>query len=415
MPLLLSHACGSSSQSAVRLVIVSSLRVPEEVDGLALAASLGSGASVPETVFSLQGKSFPQTWVVRALPENPSDTIRFSVRALKGSTIVLQRVVEGRFVPQTIVDLVVELDRSCYGIECPPWVDCQRGACILGPSDAGLIDAPINDAFREDLGVDAGQDAPSFEMPDAHSLDAHVIDVFSPLDSAVDEARSPDAGTDAPRSDTFFATDSGTDALGNPDSGIGCRGAACRGAIVISEFATSGSRGALDEFIEIHNRSNATADIGGLRFVYTSASGSSRSTRGTVLPGTLLPSGGFLLLTGSGYAGSPSSDLPSFSSGASDSGGSWSIENEGMVLDRVCWGSAVASICEGNPLPAFPSNMASSYERKARPDSTPSSMSPGGRDERAGNGHDTDQNDMDFVLRPTREPQSSMSPPEPPG
>jgi hypothetical protein len=84
----------------------------------------------------------------------------------------------------------------------------------------------------------------------------------------------------------------------------------------------------------------------------------------------------------------------------------------GTVLDRVCWGSAVAAICEGSVL-ALPPPTAGSYERKASATSTAATMSVGGADELAGNAYDTNNNANDFVLRPTRNPQSMLSPREP--
>ena len=98
--------------------------------------------------------------------------------------------------------------------------------------------------------------------------------------------------------------------------------------------------------------------------------------------------------------------------GASDTGGSWSLEYMGTVLDRVCWGSAVVGICEGTVL-ATPPPAAGSYERKANSASTAASMSSGGADQNAGNSFDSSNNATDFVLRPLRGAQSSMSPAEP--
>jgi hypothetical protein len=45
--------------------------------------------------------------------------------------------------------------------------------------------------------------------------------------------------------------------------------------------------------------------------------------------------------------------------------------------------------------------------------STAATMGPGGTDEFLGNGQDTGNNQADFVLRSTRDPQNLMSAPEP--
>jgi hypothetical protein len=200
------------------------------------------------------------------------------------------------------------------------------------------------------------------------------------------------------------------DAFAPPDSG--CTGGGCVGLVLISEFTHSGPAGGLDEIVEIYNGSMRTADIGGAQIFYFSPSGGTRSGRATVPAGTRLPPGGFFLFAGSGYTGSPAADATAWTMGASDTGGSWSLEHSGTVLDRVCWGTAVAAICEGTPLPGMSSTAMTSYERKANASSTAMSMS-SGSDALAGNRYDTNDNNTDFVLRSVRDPQSVASPPEP--
>ncbi|MBN8614596.1 MAG: lamin tail domain-containing protein [Deltaproteobacteria bacterium] len=416
---------GCADRTALRLVIRSNLAVPGELESVLIQMRSSTGASAPPRSVSLTGTAFPQTLVVRPESSGMSGTVTFTVQGLRAGSIVIQRVVSAPFQSGQVVDVEVELNNDCLGIECGPGIDCLRGACVGTPVDAGVmvdafvgpdggldafgvpVDASSNDVFTP--GADAFANDAFVPGADAFSNDAFTpgADAFRAPDAfvPVDAFRAPDAFTPA---DAFVIPDAFVPA----DSGIACSGAGCAGIVLISEFTHTGPAGALDEIVEIHNTSTRTADIGGAQMFYTSASGSTRSGRATVPAGTRIPPGGYYLFAGMTYAGSPAADATPWTMGASDTGGSWSLEHGGVVLDRVCWAGAVASICEGTGLTTAPPS-AGSYERKANASSTAASMSAGGADERAGNNQDTGNNAMDFVLRTTREPQASVSAAEP--
>jgi hypothetical protein len=411
---------GCADRTALRLVIRSNLAVPTELDGLLIQMRSSTGASAPARAVTLTSGGFPQTLVVRPEGSGMRGIVTFTVQGLRSGSIVIQRVVSRPFESGQVIDVEVELNDDCVGVECGPGIDCIRGVCATAPPDAGmerpdagtLVDASRLDAFFfPDASIDAFESGPDALSDDAFALapDAFALapDAFSRPDATapVDAFSSPDAFL--PR-DAFSVPDAHL----SPDSGIGCVGAGCAGVVLISEFTHTGPAGGLDEILEIYNTSDRTVDIGGAQVFYTSASGGSRSGRATVPMGTRLPPGGFFLFAGSGYSVAPMPDATAWTMGASDSGGSWSLEHGGTVLDRVCWGTAVASICEGTALAPLSPSSSGSYERKANATSTAPSMS-SGADASAGNRHDTNDNGADFVLRATREPQSRASTPEP--
>ncbi len=409
---------GCADRTALRLVIRSNLAVPTELESVLIQMRSSTGATAPPRSVSLMGTAFPQTLVVRPESSGMSGTVTFTVQGLRSGSIVIQRVVSAPFQTGQVVDVEVELNSECLGIECGPGVDCLRGTCVGTPVDAGSpTDAgPTPDASTDAFVVDIDALSPDAFVPgaDAFSPDAFAFDAFVP---GADAFRAPDAFTPA---DAFVTPDAFTpadafvipDAFVPADSGIACTGAACAGIVLISEFTHTGPAGSLDEIVEIFNTSTRTADIGGAQMFYTSASGGTRSGRATVPAGVRLPPGGYYLFAGMTYAGTPAADGTPWTMGASDTGGSWSLEHGGVILDRVCWAGAAASICEGTALSTAPPS-AGSYERKANAASTVASMSAGGADERAGNRQDTGNNAMDFVLRATRDPQSTMSAAEP--
>lgn len=409
---------GCADRTALRLVIRSNLAVPSELESVLIQMRSSTGASAPPRSVSLTGTAFPQTLVVRPEASGMSGTVTFTVQGLRSGSIVIQRVVSAPFQSGQIVDVEVELNSECLGIECGPGIDCLRGSCVGTPPDAGVpLDATTpNDAGTDAFVSDLDAFAPDAFVPgaDAFSPDAFSFDAFTP---GADAFRAPDAFTPA---DAFREPDAFTppdafvipDAFVPADSGIACTGAGCMGIVLISEFTHTGPAGSLDEIVEIFNTSSRTADIGGAQIFYTSASGGTRSGRATVPAGTRLPPGGFYLFAGMTYVGPPTPDGTPWTMGAADTGGSWSLEHGGVILDRVCWAGAAASICEGTALATAPPS-AGSYERKANVASTAASMSSGGADVLAGNRQDTGNNAMDFVLRTTRDPQSTASAAEP--
>ncbi len=63
-------------------------------------------------------------------------------------------------------------------------------------------------------------------------------------------------------------------------------------SVVISQFQVAGGTAA-DEFIEIHNISNANVDLNGHRVVYRSAAGTSDVSLVSWSTSTIIPAGGF--------------------------------------------------------------------------------------------------------------------------
>jgi hypothetical protein len=158
--------------------------------------------------------------------------------------------------------------------------------------------------------------------------------------------------------------------------------------VKINEFSTGVSGAATNEFVELFNAGSSAADIGAVRIVYRSASGTSDTTVATVPPETQLAPGAFYLLGGSGYAGGATADQ-SFGTALSSTGGSIGIRSSnGALLDAVAYGTAANGLGEGRPAPA-----------------PPLTASPGSSAVRLPDGADTDDNATDFIVTPTPTPR----------
>lgn len=192
--------------------------------------------------------------------------------------------------------------------------------------------------------------------------------------------------------------------------------------VVISEFAPAGPGGADDEFVELYNPLPTETDVGGYTVWYrppTTTSSGNFFLMATIPAGTRMPPGGYYLLGGRTYSGPPADASFKQQQLSGDGGQIWltksDIRPQGSnprtdpnVADLLGYGTA--KVFEGTA--ATRPATAGSLERKAKPTSTAASMSPGGVDELAGNGLDTDNNRNDFVLRSQREPQNRASPTE---
>ena len=148
----------------------------------------------------------------------------------------------------------------------------------------------------------------------------------------------------------------------------------------INEFST-GVEGALtDEFVEIVNTRASSVDLSRYKLVYRSAGGTSDVSLATLPDGTTLAAGTFMLFGGSGYAGSHPADR-SFSTSLSSSGGGLGLRDAtGILVDSVAWGAATNAFVEGT-VAAAPAIAAS----------------PGKSDGRRPDGHDTNDNSVDFT------------------
>ena len=162
---------------------------------------------------------------------------------------------------------------------------------------------------------------------------------------------------------------------------IRCAVAAPPGAQVrINEFSTGVDGALTDEFVEIVNAGTASVDLSGYKLVYRSATGTSDVSLGVLPDGTTLAAGAFLLFGGSGYAGAHPADL-SFSTSLSSSGGGVGLRDPtGTLVDSVAWGTATNALVEG-AVAVAPTIAAS----------------PGKSDGRHPNGHDTNDNSVDFT------------------
>jgi hypothetical protein len=154
----------------------------------------------------------------------------------------------------------------------------------------------------------------------------------------------------------------------------------------VNELMTGASGSATGEFVEIVNSGTLAADVGGFRLVYRSATGTSDSVLATIPSGTTLDAGARYLFAGSGYTGAAPPNQ-SFSTGLAATAGGIGLRNaQGALLDSVGYGSTAANgFVERFPAPA-----------------PPTAVRPGASLSRVPDGHDTDDNSVDFsVTAPT--------------
>ncbi|MEI8105618.1 MAG: lamin tail domain-containing protein [Actinomycetes bacterium] len=162
------------------------------------------------------------------------------------------------------------------------------------------------------------------------------------------------------------------------------------GKVRINEVATGTSGAAADEFVEISNSGGTSVDIGGWKIVYRSASGTSDVTLVTIPTGVTLAPGGYYLGGGSAYAGAQTADQ-SFSTGLAATGGAVGLrDGSAALIDGVGWGTATNALVESGSAPA-----------------PPATASPGSSLVRLPDGHDTDDNAVDFSVSATPTPRAA--------
>lgn len=169
--------------------------------------------------------------------------------------------------------------------------------------------------------------------------------------------------------------------------------------IVISEIQTGSATSASQEFVELYNPTDQPVVLDDWQMQYRAAvSTSSWAGRtGSGMHGTI-PAHGFFLIAATTYL--PNADN-TFSSGMAAGGGSLRlVDGEGNVIDLVGWGTAVE--VEGDAAPTAEAGQ--SIERL-----------PGATNFTGGNWVDTDNNNDDFGVSTSPQPQSSASPAELPG
>jgi hypothetical protein len=149
----------------------------------------------------------------------------------------------------------------------------------------------------------------------------------------------------------------------------------------VNEFST-GTEGALaNEFIELVNTGTEPAELSGFKLVYRSATGTSDVSLGTLPDATTLAGGAFLLFGGSGYAGARAPDRTFATSLASTGGGLGVRDASGTLVDSVAWGTASNAFVEGTVANAPPVEPAPGQSAGRHPD-----------------GHDTNDNSVDFTI-----------------
>jgi hypothetical protein len=164
-------------------------------------------------------------------------------------------------------------------------------------------------------------------------------------------------------------------------------------AVRVNELSTGTAGAATDEFVELVNAGDAPADVGGFRVVYRSASGTADVALATIPAGTTLAPGAFYLLGGSGYKGAAPANQTFAQALAATGGGVGVRDGSGVLLDSIGYGSAANALVEGHPAPA-----------------PPATATPGSSDVRLPDGHDTDDNSVDFTVSATATPGAPNRP-----
>lgn len=181
--------------------------------------------------------------------------------------------------------------------------------------------------------------------------------------------------------------------------------------ILISEIQIGGPT-ANDEFVELYNSTNQPVDLSGWRLSRRSAAvNGTLTTLVSNMTGSIQPHG-YFLIANPNYTGAVAPDLlySSTTSGIAANNTVILYRDNGLtIVDKVAMGTAEDSEGTSASVP----ESGSSIERKANNLSTDITMSPGGVDEFAGNGYDSDNNAQDFVVRVASQPQHSASYKEP--
>ncbi len=193
--------------------------------------------------------------------------------------------------------------------------------------------------------------------------------------------------------------------------------------LVVSElYGGGGNSGSswTNDFIELYNPTDTAISVTGWSVQYASASGTSYQV--TPLSGFVPAKGFYLVQEAQGSGGTQSLPTPDAIGTIAMSGTSGKVAlaskataisgiSDAAVVDFVGYGTA--TLYEGTAAAPILSNTTSA-ERKATASSSAASLGPGGLEELAGNGLDTDNNNSDFVAQSAITPQSSLGPREPP-
>lgn len=193
--------------------------------------------------------------------------------------------------------------------------------------------------------------------------------------------------------------------------------------VVVSEvYGGGGNSGSTwtNDFIELYNPTDTAVDVTGWSVQYASATGTNYQI--TILSGVVPPKGFYLVQEAQGAGGSQSLPAPDAVGTISMSGTSGKVAlaskataisdtTDPAIVDYVGYGTA--TMYEGSGAAPQLSNTTSA-ERKATATSTAGTLGPGGIEELAGNGWDSDVNSSDFVAQSAITPQNSLGGREPP-
>ena len=195
--------------------------------------------------------------------------------------------------------------------------------------------------------------------------------------------------------------------------------------VVISEvYGGGGNSGSTwkNDFVELYNPTNAPVTMVNWSVQYASATGSFGTTNLHVFSGVIQPKSYFLIQEAQGAGGTKDLPTPDATGTLALSGTQGKVAlssassavtgpTDPSVVDFVGYGAA--SAFEGSGPAPLLSNTTSA-ERKASANSTDVTLGPGGSEEKAGNGYDTNNNATDFVVQTNINPQNSASSKEPP-
>jgi hypothetical protein len=133
--------------------------------------------------------------------------------------------------------------------------------------------------------------------------------------------------------------------------------------VVISQIQVAGATAA-DEFVELHNVSNANYELNGHRLVYRSATGTTDNEFYAWTSSTIIPAGGYYLVAHStGYDGSVPANV-TYNTGSTGqlggTNGSVALRNgainSGTIVDSIGYGTANNAFVEGTAASAMSAN-----------------------------------------------------------
>lgn len=182
--------------------------------------------------------------------------------------------------------------------------------------------------------------------------------------------------------------------------------------LVISEVQVAGVA-PTDDFVEIYNPTASEVDLADYRVIKVTADGTQDTNIVAFEEGDSIPAHGYFLWCNTGISVALACDK--FTTGTVANNNSVGLRNgainTGVLVDSVTFGTVTNPLGEGSSLTA--PTASTSVERKANSASTALSMAIGGIDELMGNGEDTDNNSLDFVIRSLPQPQNLASAVEP--